>query len=501
MIVTKPICIPGNVTQALGTNNADVGAVCTSPNINIWARKKPVRLADVPGEITEAQRKSVNYGLRLDAFFQVELSQVTIGPYLHFREAYPPQDPDQPVWVNYDKPRGKATYNEWYRLLDFDGYDTEAKLPLRLLKFDNNPKTYGNKAYAVAYFEDNGSESTMLNYTDLQAKDGSRTYDMSQMYIGVALFVLPTPTSRWYVCIKLSMGHLLGLGGGVGDTIKLQNLPTVTQAMVEASGFPSAMVGKKYMLYEVDSTSIPGMLEDVNDTPVKTAELYMRPLLSYTDEPGITFSGGVSNVSFLPLRTPSDITNNIKYSLYNQIYIYCDVTSELLDVSGANFRYRFRPNLRIANCYPYDSSGHQKFFTIYQLQVRMYPTYEDYQADPCNTYSWEGYEYRCDVSLTDILDRRIDPPDPMWNLGPVGLNTSGWHNDFGHYSRDDVYYDKVTETRESPYKYFRVLLISEGEEKGWEARDWQGVTPEIVIQNGMFGDGKITDITPEPEEQ
>lgn len=54
-----------DVQQALGITSRDVATLCGSSSINKWAKRKPVRLANVFVPITDAQRLSVNYGFNV----------------------------------------------------------------------------------------------------------------------------------------------------------------------------------------------------------------------------------------------------------------------------------------------------------------------------------------------------------------------------------------------------------------------------------------------------
>ena len=88
------------IKSVLGDSSLDLGTLCKSSNINPLAKYKPVNVASW-GEITEAQRKAVNYGLTApssDASYSVAITR---------------------QWT-YTKPNG------YYRALDFDGYKHDA---------------------------------------------------------------------------------------------------------------------------------------------------------------------------------------------------------------------------------------------------------------------------------------------------------------------------------------------------------------------------------------
>jgi len=122
-IISKPVSLPNDVAVVVGTSN-DLASACVSGNINIYSRHKPMRINTV-GEATKAMKKAANYGyvfpvdlpvtqLMLLALYGVMPSDWTskVGD-SNYREL-------TNEWY-YAKPRG-LNYNEWYRLLDFDGY-------------------------------------------------------------------------------------------------------------------------------------------------------------------------------------------------------------------------------------------------------------------------------------------------------------------------------------------------------------------------------------------
>ena len=96
-----------DVQAVLGTGRNDIGALCTAPAVFKMAKYKPVRHATL-GRITDAQRLALCYGLSIPRYGAND-----------FKTHYSDQ------WT-YLKPRGmgggSGGANEWYRLLDFDGY-------------------------------------------------------------------------------------------------------------------------------------------------------------------------------------------------------------------------------------------------------------------------------------------------------------------------------------------------------------------------------------------
>lgn len=105
--LSKPISI-SSVATTLGAGSRDLAMLCINANINKWAAFKPIRY-NSPGELMEADMRNANYGLQIPT---QQSSGVTAAQ-------------DSTAYA-YLKPRG-LVHNEWYRLLDFNGYKTDAR--------------------------------------------------------------------------------------------------------------------------------------------------------------------------------------------------------------------------------------------------------------------------------------------------------------------------------------------------------------------------------------
>ena len=113
--MTKPIGM-GDIKDAVNYGSLDLGALIANGIIRPMAKYKPVRHSAV-GILNETQRAERRYG-----FGTISDSSL---PQLPMSEAEPKND-----WV-YKRPRGIGD-NEWYRMLDFDGYVNDACHPLVL---------------------------------------------------------------------------------------------------------------------------------------------------------------------------------------------------------------------------------------------------------------------------------------------------------------------------------------------------------------------------------
>lgn len=127
--ISDPLTID-EIAACLGVADNDLEALCSNDKINKWAKFKPVRF-NSSSEITDSQRASVNYGVDV--------------PYYLYNVFF-----DNPHLWGYLKPRGDSVSPpEWYRILDFNGYNTNAGSPFVRLYMDKY--VYKNKATNMSF--------------------------------------------------------------------------------------------------------------------------------------------------------------------------------------------------------------------------------------------------------------------------------------------------------------------------------------------------------------
>lgn len=122
-IITAPVDV-GDVSNALGIDILDIGTLCDSDLINRWSFNKSIRSSN-PGILSREDIMLARAGL----------SPVSIGKLLQSaigNSSLPLYSKDECLseikeW-GYLRPRG-ATYSEWFRLLDFNGYNHKAVAP------------------------------------------------------------------------------------------------------------------------------------------------------------------------------------------------------------------------------------------------------------------------------------------------------------------------------------------------------------------------------------
>lgn len=168
---------PWEVAQCIGDYRItrlgrDIGMLCTSPKINMWAKFKPIRHSNI-GVLVDEQRANANYGIQV--------------PYGKWGDLF-----DESKTFTYLKPRGKnADYNEPFRLLDFNGYNHKAT-PIEIYK------SQGTKFYAgvdtEVYVSIFASDEQEISFSDFSMKTGTQTS-------------APTlPLNQWTVMMLFKIG-------------------------------------------------------------------------------------------------------------------------------------------------------------------------------------------------------------------------------------------------------------------------------------------------------
>lgn len=118
-IITAPVSWDADVAYVLGSNNPDLGSLCTHPNIKMWSKAKPYR--DSTSKATSAAaRAAAKYGLSVPT---LTLSQM------------------QQAGRDWLKLLPREEYGEWYRAADFDGYNhgaTDPSFSMQVPQITNN---------------------------------------------------------------------------------------------------------------------------------------------------------------------------------------------------------------------------------------------------------------------------------------------------------------------------------------------------------------------------
>lgn len=183
------------VAKCLSVGTLDLGSLCTSDNIKMWSRHKPIRHS-TKDVLTDAQKKALNYGLVPAYALQGGQNTGTSNFAELFTNEYP--------W-SYNKPRG-GEFNEPFRLTDFVsseqssvGYCHKCEFPpIYAKEYCEASAASGMTGNVYSQYGSNVSEA--ISYQDLG--------EYSNWYLAIAIVVPNTsgtnPTMPYYYFYKTS---------------------------------------------------------------------------------------------------------------------------------------------------------------------------------------------------------------------------------------------------------------------------------------------------------
>ena len=212
--VTPHIGISVSDCQAVfATSRNTFGDVITNEDINKWAKYKPLRSSKL-GVLTDAERVELNHGLTMTKYTSpAALVSGYTNDYAYLR------------------PRGKNTYNEWFRRGDFNGYNHNAMGPVQSFACPSGEVTQGQDLIVRLYLNPSSQVPTgSLLWSDINPEDDK---PISQYYFGV---IIRTGTSSTYRV--LTMGTQIGTG-----------YPIQEQALTLPASLFS--VGSSYTIYPI----------------------------------------------------------------------------------------------------------------------------------------------------------------------------------------------------------------------------------------------------------
>ena len=185
-VIEAPVVMPQDIAAVLGISSFHLDIICTSPEINMWAKYKPIEYnARI---VNNTQRQSVNYGIiNIPTWSNVN----KMGLFWFGINTSATNAPDvgiKPIYWGYQRP---STY---YRLTDFSEYPIS---PSKLGYFHGAEAPIGGSLYPEYSIESSGhlrinfkSATTYGNGRGIEL--GSLTYptagySVSNMYFGVML--------------------------------------------------------------------------------------------------------------------------------------------------------------------------------------------------------------------------------------------------------------------------------------------------------------------------
>jgi len=162
----------GDIQAVLGSPRNDIGGLITYGNINKWAKYKPIR-SNKLGILNDTDRANAQQGLSIspdDSLGTPTNASTFLGKLVA----------GQLGW-EYLRPRGGSNSpKEWFRFLDFDGYNSECVCPVGDVVTDIPIDTSGNATIAWDMITV-GSDNVQLS--DINIGGSS----LSTFYLGVLL--------------------------------------------------------------------------------------------------------------------------------------------------------------------------------------------------------------------------------------------------------------------------------------------------------------------------
>lgn len=241
-IISAPIGLQPDVYGVLGLVKTgtyyDVGYACSNEHgrTNKWARYKPVRY-NTPGEITEANRKSVYQGL-------------SVSPY-GAQGLYNEYNAGMPNAWKYLAPRPGT---DWCRMTDFDGYNHEAEPFLRSGMPEGSSFQVSKIQGGEIIFEMKTPENRS---GQLAVTDFIGAYDLTNARVGVALF-------RGNPVSDTSLSTPLGIQSGDLIAGKTNPIITVDLSDIPVEGAVTVVFG---ILYQTSGdTFMPLPMIDSNNS-------------------------------------------------------------------------------------------------------------------------------------------------------------------------------------------------------------------------------------------
>ena len=164
-------------------------------DINIWAKYKPYRSGVL--DTTSAARQNANYGLSIEVFESLG-SPTTQNSFLY---KLVNGDLDWEYLYPRGKGQGTAGSDEWYRILDFDGYNDEAECPVGDAVTTIAVDSVSHSA-TIAWDLNDNQPSGSIALSDLRITVNGVSTALTSLYLGVLLY--RSSSNTWHVCMSTS---------------------------------------------------------------------------------------------------------------------------------------------------------------------------------------------------------------------------------------------------------------------------------------------------------
>lgn len=174
--ITAPVNTD-DISAVIGENNHDIGTLCCSAKINMWAKYKPERTGNYE-DLTLDQRKQNNFGLRPGAVYSGKTAFINAVKDGSFASG----------WI-YDH----VTASDYQRENDFDGYNHNALCPFGSMQeftgilYQDTFRDLLVPCEAPQAIEPRGDDQGMLSISDFDSY-GSGGMVYKDCYFGILLY-------------------------------------------------------------------------------------------------------------------------------------------------------------------------------------------------------------------------------------------------------------------------------------------------------------------------
>ena len=219
MTLTSPITI-SKLKTTLGTSYNKIGQICAYANINMWSKYKPFRsssLCFASSSSRDSALASANQALAMGSTYASPAACLAAAKSLGAGGS---------SW-SYLRPRG-LSYSEWYRLLDFDGYNHSAEAPMQF----SFPYTSYAKQDSINVVEETSAGMSQGDFSGLSSynylglviqKSGGTAMATSWLYATTTKTILASIDDGTYECAfflsNTNLGSVWGSASQIGSFI------------------------------------------------------------------------------------------------------------------------------------------------------------------------------------------------------------------------------------------------------------------------------------------
>jgi len=186
------------VKNYIGGSNNNIGQLCLHPNVNKWAKYKPVRYNSV-----NINRSTDNWWKAMDGN-----CGLNIPVYPNIAAMFTALRNNTVMW-DYLKPSGGAT--QPFRIADFGGYEHTAQPPFV-------PQALNSTYYATLNIMPTALDLRGNTQYELNISDFGEAYNLGNMYFGVAICKQNTSGYKY-----MTVNTKMNTGGGSNINVPINN--------------------------------------------------------------------------------------------------------------------------------------------------------------------------------------------------------------------------------------------------------------------------------------